>query len=116
MKNIFNAIIQFKLVSGVFALSFALIGGAMLWSFIALKDISQPLIVSYGLGVVNKAGGSVWHLLAFGFSTLIALGFNFAISLLFEERDWFWGKFIAAGSLFLSLLIFIGFAAIISVN
>ena len=108
--------LRFKTISAAFAVSFILVLGGTFWSWFALKDISQPLILSYGLGIVNKAGGSMWNLVAFGITSAIALSFNFVLALLLEERDWFWGKFLAAASLFLSLLLFIGFAAIISVN
>ena len=41
---------------------------------------------------------------------------NFFLALELEARDWFLGKIVAAATLVLSVLIFIAFAAIISVN
>lgn len=108
--------IKFKAVSSVFLLSFLFVIGGWLWAFFALRKISQPLIIHFNnfLGITQIGGLNDLTIVAlFG---VISLVLDFLIALELEERDWFLGKLAAAFGLFLGILLFIGFAAIISVN
>ena len=100
----------------MFLLSFVLVLGGTIWSYFALRGIAQPLILHFNnLAGINQVGG-VADLLQFGGTGIVFVLVNFFIALELEERDVFAGKLLAAAALFVSVLIFIGFAAIISVN
>ena len=108
--------IKFKAISSVFLLSFLFVAGGWLWAFFALRKISQPLIIHFNdfLGITQIGGLNDLTVVAlFG---VISLVLDFLIALELEERDWFLGKLAAAFGLFLGILLFIGFATIISVN
>ena len=112
----FKRIIKFKLVSGLFAASFAFVAGGAFWSYFALRNSSELVILHFS----NIAGitqmGSISNLVYFGIGAAIIVITNFLIALELEERDMFLSKITAAGTLLFGILIFIGFAAIISVN
>ncbi len=108
--------VRFKAVSSVFLLSFLFVIGGWLWAFFALRNISQPLIIHFNnfLGITQIGGLNDLTVVAlFGAISLIL---DFLLALELEERDWFLGKLTAAFGLFFSILLFIGFVAIISVN
>ena len=116
MIKVFKKILEHKIVSLVFLLSFILVIGGWLKAYIALREISQPLIVHFNNAVGINQIGNLGDLAAVGVFGLVALALNFFVSLELDERDPFLGKITAAAGLFLSILIFIGFSAIISVN
>ncbi len=107
---------KFKIVTSAFAVSFCFVMGGWLWAYLALRKVSQPLIIHFNNAVGINQIGDLYDLTAVVLFGLIALLLDFCIALELEERDWFLGKLTAAAGLFLSILIFIGFAAIISVN
>ncbi len=109
-------ILKHKIVSLVFLFSFLLVIGGWLKAYIALREISQPLIVHFNNAVGINQIGNLGDLAVVGIFGLVALVLDFFISLELDERDPFLGKVTAAAGLFLASLIFIGFAAIISVN
>ncbi len=85
-------------------------------AYFALRDVSPPLIVHFNNALgINQIGG-LKDLAAVAVFGLVALIFDFLLSLELDERDPFLGKLTAAVGLFLAILIFIGFSAIISVN
>jgi hypothetical protein len=112
----FKKIGKFKTVTVAFALSFLFIVGGWFWTYIRMRGINQPLIIHFN----NYAGitriGNLTDLAAVGMLGLIIVLMNFLLALNLEERDWFLGKLLAATTLLMGILIFIGFAAIISVN
>ena len=108
--------VKFKAISSVFLLSFLFVIGAWLWAFFALRKISQPLIIHFNNVLGISQIGNLNDLSMVAIFGLISLILDFCITLEFEERDWFLGKLAAAFGLFFSILLFIGFAAIISVN
>ena len=116
MRNFFKKIVKFKTISAVFLLSFLFIVGGWLWAFFALRKISQPLIIHFNDVLHINQVGSLNDLTIVALFGLISLVLDFLIALELEERDWFLGKLTAAFGLFFSVLLFIGFAAIISVN
>lgn len=109
-------ILKHKIVSLVFLLGFLLVIGGWIKAYIALRNISQPLIVHFNNAVGINQIGNLNDLAAVGIFGLAALGIDFFISLELDERDSFLGKITASAGLFLAILIFIGFSAIISVN
>jgi hypothetical protein len=109
-------ILRYKVISAAFGLCFVLVGGGVLWAYVALKNVSGPLILHYNSIEYITQIGDLRALLAAGVFGLIALLVNFILALELKEREWFLGELLAAGSVFMSTLIFIAFAAIISVN
>ncbi|MEK7546685.1 MAG: hypothetical protein AAB536_00680 [Patescibacteria group bacterium] len=109
-------ILRHKTVSIAFLLSFLFIIGGWLWAYFSLRKIQQPLIVHFNNSAgINQIGG-LGDLAAVSAFGIVFLILDFLISLELDERDRFLGKLTAAAGLFLAVLIFIGFAAIISVN
>ena len=116
MGKILKKILEHKIVSSVFLLGFLLIVGGWVKAYFALKSISQPLIVHFNNAVgINQIGG-LGDLSAVAVFGLVSLAFDFLLSIELDQRDPFLGTITAAAGLFLSILIFIGFSAIISVN
>lgn len=109
-------IIKFRVVGLVFLLSLIFISGGMLWAYLALNAVSGPLIIHFnnlvGINQIGNLGDLFW----LGATGIVAVVLNFIVAMELESRDYFWGKLLAAATLLFSLLIFIGFAAIISVN
>ena len=111
-----SKILKHKIISLFFGLSFILVIAACIRAYIALRNISQPLIVHFNNALGINQIGNLGDLAAVGIFGLVALALDFFISLELDERDSFLGKITAAVGLFLAVLIFIGFSAIISVN
>ncbi|MDO8536789.1 MAG: hypothetical protein Q7R94_00915 [bacterium] len=108
-------VVKFRSISFIFLTSFLLIAGGCLWAYIVLHNSSVPLILHFNDMGINQIG-SFWEILWIGITGIVMAIINFGIALELEERDWFWGKVLAAGTLLLGVLIFAGLAAIISVN
>ncbi|MBI4085017.1 MAG: hypothetical protein HY432_00730 [Candidatus Liptonbacteria bacterium] len=109
-------ILEHKAVGLTFVISLLFVLSGWIWTLSALRNTHQPLIVHFNnvLGI-NQIGG-LKDLSAVAIFGIVSLLFDFVISIEFDKRDKFLGKFTAAAGLFFSILIFIGFAAIISVN
>src|SRR3989344_8313952 len=106
---------RYKIVNATFGLCALFVLGGWLWAFAALRGISQPLIIHFtSVSGINQIGG-LRDLANIGLLGGVIILVNFYIALRIEERDRFLGKFLAAGTVFISILIFIGFAAIIGV-
>lgn len=109
-------ILKHKKISVVLALSLIFPICGMIWAYFSLKEAQGPLIMHFSnLSGISQIG-SVWNILSLGFVAIVAILFNSLMVFELEERDAFLGKFLVAGTLFFAILIFIGFAAIISVN
>lgn len=108
--------LKFRTTCLVFLTSFIFVLGATLWSYFALRGLGGPIILHFNnFSGITKIG-DLPHLVWVGVSAAVAVVINFLIALELEERDGFLGKLAAAATVLFSLLIFIGFAAIISVN
>ncbi|MDO8664203.1 MAG: hypothetical protein Q7K44_01480 [Candidatus Liptonbacteria bacterium] len=116
MIKVFKKILEHKIVSLVFLLGFLLIIGGWLKVYVALREVSQPLIVHFNNAVGINQTGNLKDLAAVGIFGLVALALDFFVSIELDERDPFLGKITAAAGFFLASLIFIGFSAIMSVN
>lgn len=100
----------------IFILSFLLILGGSLWAYFALRGTSQPLILHFNdLAGITRIGNAA-SFLGVGFIGLFGAVINFIIALELEARDKFLARLLAAATLFMGVLLFVGFAAIISVN
>jgi len=108
--------LRFKTTSLLFALSFILVASGTVWVYVALRGIRGPLILHFSNLFGIDQIGALWDLLKMGMLGIVIVLVNFVIALELEEQDWFLGKLLAGATVFLGLLIFIGFAAIISVN
>ncbi len=109
-------LLKHRIVSLTFLLGFFLIIGGWLKAYFVLRGIPEPLIVHFNNALgINQIGG-LKDLAAVAVFGIVSLIFDFLLSLELDERDQFLGKLTAAAGLFLAILIFIGFSAIISVN
>lgn len=106
--------LRHKVVSGLFLLSFLLAAGGAAWAYVALSGVKGPLIIGFNGGSIHV--GDLGHLMAVGVTAAIVVVWNFIVGLELDARDRFLGKLLAAATLALAFLIFIAFAAIISVN
>lgn len=87
-----------------------------MWAYSALRDVQGPLIIHFNNFVGINQIGSLTVLLGVGAVGAVAVLINFFIALELEARDRFLGKLVVAATLLFSILLFISFAAIISVN
>ncbi|MBI4094926.1 MAG: hypothetical protein HY435_01905 [Candidatus Liptonbacteria bacterium] len=99
----------------VFGTSALLILGGFAWAFLSLRHIREPLIIHFSDFSITETG-SVIDLWYVAIVALIAVGVNFFLSLEMAKRSALFEALIGWATLFLSLLIFIGFRVIISVN
>jgi hypothetical protein len=116
MSGFWDKLVQHRIVAVLGALSFAFTGGGWLWAWLALKDKTYSLSLHWNNLVHVNQTGDIADLMGLGAFALLVVLLDFAVALELDQRDWFWGKFLASGALSFALLIFIGFAAIISVN
>jgi len=112
MKKIF----KYKVPNFAFFVSLVLVLGGWLWSFFDLREVTTPLVILFdsttGINQVGYAG----DLAKVGVFGLLVVVVNFLISIELERRLPFWGRLTSFITIFLGILIFIYFAAIISVN
>ena len=97
-------------------LGFVFVFGGWLWVYLKLRVIEMPVVILYNeVEGVTRAGevGEFLKVLVFG---LLVLVINFFISAELEERSQFWARLSSIFTVFLAVLIFIYFAAIVSVN
>lgn len=111
-----NKILKSKIVNSAFLVSSLFVAGGMLWAYFALRGIASPLILHFNNILGINQIGSLADLLRFGGTGLVFVLVNFFLALELEGRDAFLGKLLAATTLFFGILLFVGFAAIISVN
>lgn len=98
------------------AISLLLVGGGWLWSYIALRGARTPLILRFNdLSGISQIGG-VRELAGIGTLGLAIVAIDSALALALVERDRVMSCVLALGGVFVSGLIFIAFAVIISVN
>ncbi|MEK9180596.1 MAG: hypothetical protein AAB897_04260 [Patescibacteria group bacterium] len=112
----FKIVLQYKIISTLFVLSFILVLGGALWAYFILSGSAAPLILHFnGLIGITQIGGA-GRLLGVGIVGAIGVALNFVLAIELERREKIMGKLLAAGTLFLAFLLFLGFASIISVN
>jgi hypothetical protein len=116
MSSFWDKLAQHRVVAILGAISLAFTGGGWLWAWLVLKDKTYSLSLHWNNLVHVNQTGDIADLTGFGAFALLVVLTDFAVAVELDQKDWFWGKFLAAGTLAFALLIFIGFAAIISVN
>lgn len=112
----FKDLFKFKVNTLSFVTSLVLVIGGWFWAFWALREIKLPLIIHFSnINGINQVG-YFWDLAKVGIFGILVVAVNFLISVELEKRDKFLGKLTSAFTFFLSILIFVYFMAIISVN
>lgn len=113
MKNI----LKYRTVSSLFLLSFLFVLGGALWAYFALAAIGAgPFILHFNDMVGITSVGDLTTVIGMGVLGAVVVVMNFFIGMELEGRDQFLGKMMAIGTLIFSILLFIGFVAIINVN
>lgn len=107
---------QDRFIIGCFIPAAAFVIGGAAWAYGALRSINQPLILHFNSYVgINQVGG-LGELLGVATLAMVAVLLNFFLAANAREHDVFLARFISATTIVFAALIFIGFAAIISVN
>jgi hypothetical protein len=105
-----------KMVCGLIAASAAFVFAGFLWAIIFFGRTSGPFILHFndlaGITMVGKMGIIVFAGI-FGIAVVLLNG---VLALEFDERNLFFGKLAAVLTLVFAILLFIAFAAILSVN
>ncbi len=111
-----HKILKSKLISFLFFASILFVLGALGWAYSALRSIPGPIVVRFNnASGITELGGFL-NLASVAATGIVIVVINFFLALELRERDRFLGTIIAASTLLMSALIFIGFAAIIAVN
>ena len=116
-----SKILKHKLVTGLFAATFAFVLGGFGWAIAALGARSGimgagRIIMHFNdIGGITRIGGigDLWYA---GIFAVIAVAINYAIALELDARDGVMGKTMAAITLAAAILLFIACAAILGVN
>ncbi len=111
-----DKIVKHKIVAIVGGASLVLTTGGWLWSWLVLRHVRQPLILHFNNLVGIDKIGSASDLSVLGVFGFLAVLVNTLLALELDDRDWFWGKFLITVTAGLAALLFMAFAAIISVN
>jgi hypothetical protein len=109
--------LKYKFVSIVSAISILFALGGFLWAYFALHALgSGPLILHFeDIDGITAIGG-LSQIVFMGVFGIVVTVIDGLIALEFESRNAFWGKLVAVMTLLFAILLFIGFASIISVN
>lgn len=105
-----------RVLRGSFVFDALLVAGAIAWAFTALRTISSQIIVHFDQYVLVDRFGSIWDLAAIGGFGLVLIGMNALCAEALRERDKALAFFVAAATLVMSILLFIGFSSIIRAN
>ncbi|MCR4328158.1 MAG: hypothetical protein NUV53_01435 [Patescibacteria group bacterium] len=116
MTRLYDWIAHHRLLAVILTASFILIIGGMVWAYVALHSIAQPLIIHF----TERAGitevGSLFSIMQNSVFWLLLCMVNSVLAVVLVDRDRFLSFFVAGGMLLVSILIFIWFAVIIHVN
>ena len=107
---------KYRLVSVSLLASFLLVIAGFIWAMFQLGKVSGPLILHFDdlRGIVAVGGaGFISFMGIFG---LVMVILNGSIAFELEGKNKFFGKALAVFTLVLATLLFIAFAAILSVN
>jgi len=91
--------------------------GGFLWAYFALRNTGGGSLVLHfnDMNGVTEIG-NLWGIISMGILGIAIMVVNFFIAIELEERDHFLGKIVAVASFFFAVLLFIAFAAILSMN
>lgn len=89
---------------------------ALVWAWVALHAVEGPIIISFAsrLGILRVGNPIVLYGMAI--IACMALIMNALLARALEGRNRFLAGFVAVATFFLGFLIFIAYAAIITVN
>ncbi len=96
--------------------SFLFVLGGMGWAYYALRGTYQPLVIHFTERSGITEVGTLRYILLQGVFWILLLVVNTAVAILLLDRDRSLGMFLMGSTLFISILIFVWFAAIIHVN
>lgn len=107
---------EHKTLFALFALSLVLVLGGVSWAYFAMRDFQGPFVLHFDdiLGITQIGGANA--LLAAGFTGMVVVVINLVLAFELEVRNRFLSRLVAGSTLVFAALIFMGFAAIISVN
>lgn len=116
-KTMIKKIINHKAVSAACLGAIAVALGGFCWAFFRLWSMRNgPLVLHFNdMKGITEIGG-FWDIVSMGALVVTITIVNFFIAIELEERDRFLGKVVAVGSVFFAVLLFIAFAAILSIN
>jgi len=103
-------------VSGISITSIVLAVTGFIWAMVALGRAQGPFIVHFNDLQRITAIGSVGVIVFMGIFGIVAILLNGFLALEFQGRNQFLGALTAALTLAFAILLFIAFAAILSVN
>jgi len=112
LKKIF----RLRIVNLFFWISVIFIVGGCIWAIIILGGISEPLIIHYSQSSGIDRIGGLGTLIGIAVLGLIMAIVDFFISLELEKKNILFSRLTSLVGLFVGFLIFIYFAAIISIN
>lgn len=108
--------LEHRVLALSFFIDFLFVVFAFLWGYVRLKDASGPIILHYDNYVgIDFIGGMSQLMWVAALSAVIVIT-NFFIAAELEARNKFLSRVVASITAVMAVLIFIGFAAIISVN
>ncbi len=109
-------LIRYKEILLEFAWSAVFVLGGTAWTYFGLRGVREPLILHFSSYTgINQIGGLGNLLAVCGTAALLVAG-NCFLAAALEERRPVWARVVGLSTLFFSVLLFIGLAAIISVN
>ncbi len=107
---------RYKLVSGLTLISLLLVLSGFLRAMISLERVSGPFILHFddvrGITAIGDAGAIIFA----GIFGIVVIFLNGFLAFELEERNTLFGTLVAVVTLAFAILLFIAFAAIISVN
>ena len=104
------------LVSGLLAAAAVFIIAGFIWALVSLEKVIGPLVLHFNDLQGITATGNIGTIIFGGALGVVVVLMNGCLALEFEERNPFLGKLIAVLTLVFAILLFIAFAAILSVN
>ncbi len=107
---------KYRKLSLVFLVAACLVAAGWAWGYGALRNISEPLILHFNNAIGINQVGSFAELTNAALLAFLVVVLNFLLALSLAGREPGVSGLLAVLTLLFGLLIFIGFAAIISVN
>lgn len=110
-------ILHYRVVSLLFFASMVLVLGGAIWAIVAmLQTGTAPYILHFNdIDGITNVGG-IGNIVLMGILGALIVWIDFLIALELEARDNVLGKIVAAVTLILAVLLFLGFVAILNVN
>jgi len=107
---------KYKMVSGLLAASAIFVLTGFIWALAGLRTMSGPMLLHFNDLQGITATGNTSVIVFAGIFGMVVVVLNTCLAFEFEERSPFFGKLTAVLTLTFAILLFIAFAAILSVN